>query len=127
MQEGSGGEGGTEEEAMQLRRQIVELTQRVTMLLANQCAACRLGIVECGLQQQEWDGVREDGGDSDGNDDEESLEDADGDEDGHEDEAGDVAKDQGDADWRGRDRDRERQLEGQLDRLTRRAGRIRFG
>ena len=33
---------------LQLRRQVAELTQRLTMTMANMCTACRLGLIECG-------------------------------------------------------------------------------
>ena len=39
-------------ELLTLRRQVADLTQRLTLIMANQCAACQLGLVDCGLARR---------------------------------------------------------------------------
>ena len=36
-------------ELLSLRRQVADLTQRLTMMMANQCAACQLGLIDYSL------------------------------------------------------------------------------
>jgi hypothetical protein len=87
------------------------------MLLANQCAACRLGIIECGLSG--GTGRADESGLESGEDEDEG--------DGESEELDDRKDKTGEQEGRGRDREREAQIEGQLERLARQARMTTYG
>jgi hypothetical protein len=104
-------------EAAHLKRRVAELTQQLTLLLANRCAACRLGLIECG--QGGPNSTSKSPADVESREDEAWSDDEDEFEDERDEKRNDIVTQ--------RDQDREMQIEDSLSRLTRQAEMLAFG